>query len=92
MPEYLIIPNVTPILWTPSNEVSILNVFPPITHCLLTLSLFLLYYPHQGTILPSFTMSLPTTFTYTTVTGYFLQDDNATVAENFDFVISPSSL
>ncbi|KAI4245828.1 MAG: hypothetical protein L6R40_002356 [Gallowayella cf. fulva] len=31
-------------------------------------------------------MSLPTTFTYTTVTGYFLQDDNATVAENFDFI------
>ncbi|KAI4229124.1 MAG: hypothetical protein L6R36_001081 [Xanthoria steineri] len=26
------------------------------------------------------------TFTYSTVTGYFLQDENSTVAENFDFM------
>ena len=28
-------------------------------------------------------------FTYSTVTGYFLQDDNSTVAENVDFVFYP---
>ncbi|KAL8683821.1 MAG: hypothetical protein Q9186_000309 [Xanthomendoza sp. 1 TL-2023] len=31
-------------------------------------------------------MTTQTTFTYTTITGYFLQDSPATVAENFDFI------
>ncbi|KAL8819126.1 MAG: hypothetical protein Q9223_002372 [Gallowayella weberi] len=31
-------------------------------------------------------MSTQNTFSYSTVTGYFLQDDNATVAEEFDFI------
>ena len=32
-------------------------------------------------------MSTLNTFAYSTVTGYFIQDDSATVAETFEFVI-----
>lgn len=37
-------------------------------------------------------MSLQHAFTYSTVTGYFLQDEDSTVAENFDFVHIPSDI
>lgn len=35
-------------------------------------------------------MSQQNTFSYSTVTGYFLQDEEATIAEDFDYVLPPS--